>query len=292
MKITAGLVKELRARTGVGMMECKRALSEVDGDLDAAVQRLRASGRMKADQKSARAAAEGALALAKSEDGSRAVLVEVNSETDFVAKDDGFLAFAQACADAALASGAETVEELMAQTIADGRALEDERRDLVARLGENVQARRFRCLDAAGAALGCYLHGQRIGVVVVFSGEPELGRDLAMHVAASRPVCVDENDVPKDLLERERSALAAQARESGKPPEIMEKMIAGRLRKYLSEITLLGQPFVRDPDVTVGELLRSRDSSVRDFARLEVGEGIERKQENFAEEVRAQARGS
>lgn len=289
MEITARLVKELRVRTGVGMMECKRALGECGGDIDAAIQRLRASGRMKADKKSSRTAAEGALALAKSEDGARALLLELNSETDFVAKDEGFLAFAQACAEAALSSGAGDVDALMGQP-GDGGSFEEMRRELVARLGENIQVRRLQSLDAEGGAVGCYLHGRRIGVLVAFEGEPALGRDLAMHIAASRPVCVDESDVPEDLLEKERAVLTAQAQESGKPPEIVEKMIGGRLRKYLGEITLLGQPFVKDPEVTVGELLRSRKASVRTFARLEVGEGIEKRRENFAEEVQAQAR--
>ena len=288
MEITAQLVKELRTRTGVGMMECKRALSECDGDIDAAIQHLRTSGQMKADKKSARTAAEGSLALAKSGDGARALLLELNSETDFVAKDEGFLAFAQTCVEAALSSGTDDVETLMNQTV-DGGTLEETRRELVARLGENIQARRLQGLDADGASIACYLHGRRIGVLVAFDGEPELGRDLAMHIAASRPVCVSEDEVPEDLLEKEREVLTAQAQESGKPPEIIEKMIAGRLRKYLSEITLLGQPFVKDPDVTVGKLLQSKNASVRAFTRLEVGEGIEKKQENFAEEVRAQA---
>ena len=288
MEITAQLVKELRTRTGVGMMECKRALSECDGDIDAAIQHLRTSGQMKADKKSTRTAAEGSLALAKSADGARALLLELNSETDFVAKDEGFLAFAQACAEAALSSGTDDVEALMNQTV-DGATLGETRRELVARLGENIQARRLQGLDADGASIACYLHGRRIGVLVAFDGEPELGRDLAMHIAASRPVCVSEDEVPEDLLEKEREVLTAQAQESGKPPEIIEKMIAGRLRKYLSEITLLGQPFVKDPDVAVGKLLQSKNASVRAFVRLEVGEGIEKKQENFAEEVRAQA---
>lgn len=288
MEITAQLVKELRTRTGVGMMECKRALSECDGDIDAAIQHLRTSGQMKADKKSARTAAEGSLALAKSEDGARALLLELNSETDFVAKDDGFLAFAQSCADAALTSGVEEVEALMGQST-DGSTFEETRQELVTRLGENIQVRRLQRLDADGGAIGCYLHGRKIGVLVAFEGEPELGRDLAMHIAASRPVCVGEDDVPEELLEQERAVLTAQAQESGKPPEIIEKMIAGRLRKYLSEITLLGQPFVRDPDTTVAKLLQSKGASVKAFVRLEVGEGIEKKQENFAEEVRAQA---
>lgn len=288
MEITAQLVKELRTRTGVGMMECKRALSECDGDIDAAIQHLRTSGQMKADKKSARTAAEGSLAVAKSEDGARALLLELNSETDFVAKDDGFLAFAQSCADAALTSGVEEVEALMGQST-DGSTFEETRQELVTRLGENIQVRRLQRLDADGGAIGCYLHGRKIGVLVAFEGEPELGRDLAMHIAASRPVCVGEDDVPEELLEQERAVLTAQAQESGKPPEIIEKMIAGRLRKYLSEITLLGQPFVRDPDTTVAKLLQSKGASVKAFVRLEVGEGIEKKQENFAEEVRAQA---
>ncbi len=288
MEITAQLVKELRTRTGVGMMECKRALGECGGDIDAAIQHLRTSGQMKADKKSARTAAEGSLALAKSEDGARALLLELNSETDFVAKDDSFLAFAQACADAALASGTEEVDALMGQSADDG-TFDEVRRELVARLGENIQVRRVQQLDADGGSIGCYLHGRRIGVLVAFEGEPELGRDLAMHIAASRPVCVSEDDVPEDILEKERAVLTAQAQDSGKPPEIIEKMIGGRLRKYLSEITLLGQPFVRDPDTTVGKLLKSKGASVRAFVRLEVGEGVEKKQENFAEEVRAQA---
>ena len=288
MEITAQLVKELRTRTGVGMMECKRALNECGGDLDAAVQHLRTSGQLKADKKSARTAAEGSLALAKSADGAQALLLELNSETDFVAKDEGFLAFAQACAEAALSSGTVEVDALMGLSD-DGRTFEEMRQELVARLGENIQVRRLQRLEANGGALGCYLHGRRIGVLVAFEGEPALGRDLAMHIAASRPVCVDEADVPKDLLEKEREVLTAQAQDSGKPPEIIEKMIAGRLRKYLSEVTLLGQSFVKDPDTTVAKLLKEKGAGVQKFVRLEVGEGIEKKQENFAEEVRAQA---
>ena len=288
MEVTAQLVKQLRVRTGVGMMECKRALDKCGGDIDAAIQDLRVSGRMKAEKKSSRTAAEGALALAQSADGSQALLLELNSETDFVAKDDGFLAFAQACAEAALSSGADEADALMAQS-ANGSALEEKRQELVSRLGENIQVRRLRRLEADGGELSCYLHGRRIGVLVAFEGEPALGRDLAMHIAALRPVCVGEADAPQDILAQERASLAAQARESGKPPEIVEKMISGRLRKYLSEITLLGQPFVRDADTTVGQLLKAQGATVRTFVRLEVGEGVEKNQENFAEEVRAQA---
>ena len=288
MAITAQLVKELRTRTGVGMMECKRALAECDGDIDAAVQHLRTSGQMKADKKSARTAAEGALALARSPDGTNALLLELNSETDFVAKDDSFLAYAQACAETALTGGITDVDALMGETGEDG-SFEEMRQALVARLGENIQVRRLHWLNADEGTIGCYLHGRRIGVLVSFEGEPTLGRDLAMHIAAERPVCVGEADVPPELLEKEREVLTAQAQDSGKPPEIIEKMIAGRLRKYLADITLLGQPFVKNPDTTVAALLEAEKASVRAFVRLEVGEGIEKKQENFAEEVRAQA---
>ena len=290
MSITAQQVKELRTRTGVGMMDCKRALSECDGDLEAAVLHLRKSGRMQADRKSGRIAAEGSLALARSADGARALLLEVNSETDFVAKEADFLAFAQACAEAALQEDLDDAEALMACTW-DGASFEERRQELIARLGENIQVRRMQRLSAEGGVLGCYLHGRRIGAVVALDGEAELARDLAMHVAASRPVCVGEEDVPPELLEQERSVLVAQAQDSGKPPEIVEKMVAGRLRKYLAEITLLGQPFVKDAEQSVAKLVKSKGATVRAFMRLEVGEGLEKKQENFAEEVRAQAAG-
>ena len=290
MSITAQQVKELRTRTGVGMMDCKRALSECGGDLEAAVLHLRKSGRMQADRKSGRIAAEGSLALARAADGAHALLLEVNSETDFVAKEADFLAFAQACAEAALQEGLDDVEALMA-CARDGVPFEERRQELIARLGENIQVRRMQRLSAAGGVLGYYLHGRRIGAVVALDGEAELARDLAMHVAASRPVCVGEADVPPELLEQERSVLVAQAQDSGKPPEIIEKMVAGRLRKYLAEITLLGQPFVKDAEQSVAKLVKSKGATVRAFMRLEVGEGLEKKQDNFAEEVRAQAAG-
>lgn len=290
MSITAQQVKELRVRTGVGMMDCKRALAECGGDLEAAVLHLRKSGRMQADRKSGRIAAEGSLALARSADGACALLLEVNSETDFVAKEADFLAFAQACAEAALQEEPDGVEALMA-CARDGVPFEEQRQELIARLGENIQVRRMQRLEAAGGVLGCYLHGRRIGAVVALDGEAELARDLAMHVAASRPVCVGEADVPPELLEQERNVLVAQAQDSGKPPEIIEKMVAGRLRKYLAEITLLGQPFVKDAELSVAQLVQSKGATVRAFMRLEVGEGLEKKQDNFAEEVRAQAAG-
>ncbi len=290
MEITAQLVKELRTRTGVGMMECKRALVACEGDLEAAVLHLRKTGQMQADRKSGRTAAEGSLALARTSDGSSALLLEVNSETDFVAKEADFLAFAQACADAALQENISDVETLMGHATDDG-TFDDKRQALIGRLGENIQVRRMQRMDAEGGVLGCYLHGRRIGAVVALEGEMELARDLAMHVAASQPMCVGEADVPAEVLEKERSVLTAQAQDSNKPAEIIEKIVEGRLRKYLSEITLLGQSFVKDPDQTVDQLVKSNGATVKGFVRLEVGEGIEKKQSNFAEEVRAQAEG-
>jgi len=284
MSVSAQLVKELRERTGVGMMQCKKALIECEGDLEAAERHLRTTGQMQADKKSSRIAAEGAILLAQTDDGSAALLMEVNSETDFVAKDENFLTFAQNCADAALASGFAEVEELMAQ------GFEERRQELVLKLGENIQVRRLTRIEAEGGMLGCYVHNRRIGAVVLLEADStELGRGLAMHVAAFNPVCVSDADVPAELLESEREVLVAQAQDSGKPPEIIEKMVEGRLRKYLSGITLLGQSYVLDNDVTVGKVLKAEDASVRAFARMEVGEGMEKKQENFAEEVYAQA---
>ena len=282
MSISAQMVRELRERTGVGMMQCKKALVECDGDLEAAARHLRTSGQAQADKKSGRIAAEGAMLLAQADDGSAALLLEVNSETDFVAKDENFLKFGQACADAALASGVADVEELMAQ------GFEEQRCDLIAKLGENIQVRRLTRLEADGGALSCYVHNRRIGALVAHDGDAELGRGLAMHVAAFSPVCVSDADVPAELLQSEREVLRAQAEGSGKPAEIVEKMIEGRLRKYLAGITLLGQAYVLDADTTVGKAVSAAGASVRGFVRLEVGEGLEKRQEDFAEEVRAQ----
>jgi len=289
MQITAAQVKELRERTGAGMMECKKALTETGGDLEAAVEAMRKSGMAKADKKADRVAAEGRIEIAA--EGTRAVIVEVNCETDFVGNDDNFRAFSSACANAALEGAAESVEALMAETV-DGQTLEEQRTQLVAKVGENVQVRRFERVTAADT-LGHYQHGARIGVVVSLKGGDEtLAKDVAMHIAASSPVCVDETQVPAEMLDKERAIFKAQAEESGKPANIIEKMIEGRIRKYLGEITLVGQPFVKDPDQTVGQLLESKGASVAGFVRYEVGEGVEKKSENFAEEVMAQARGA
>ena len=286
MSISASMVKELRERTGAGMMECKKALVESSGDMDEAVEILRKSGQAKADKKSSRVAADGRVVIKAN--GSKAAMIEINSETDFVAKDEHFVAYAEAVADAVLSGGAADVEALAAEKLADGRTVEAARTELVAKVGENISVRRFERLEAADH-LGEYAHGGRIGAIVSLAGgNADLARDIAMHVAASNPVCVDEGGVPADLLERERRIFAEQAAESGKPPEIVEKMVTGRVAKYLKEVTLVGQPFVKDPDVTVGKLLKSAGAEVTGFVRFEVGEGIEKKKENFAEEVAKQ----
>lgn len=295
MAISATQVKELRERTGSGMMECKKALVEADGDMDAAVELLRKSGLAKADKKAGRVAAEGVIVIEVGTDGKDAAMVEVNSETDFVAKKEEFQGFAKAVADRVLASSPDSVEALLAMPLKDGEAatVDDARKELVAKLGENVNVRRFERVHAAAGVLASYLHGSRIGVLVQLEGgDTDLARDIAMHVAASRPVCVDQTQVPQEMLDKEKDIFSAQAQESGKPPEIVEKMVQGRLKKFLGEITLLGQPFVKDPDTTVGKLLEKAGATVVSFQRLELGEGIEKKSENFADEVMAQVHGS
>jgi elongation factor Ts len=286
MTITASLVKELRERTGAGMMECKKVLVEAGGDLDAAQKLLRTRGQAQAEKKAGRIAAEGRIELAVDDDA--AVIVEVNCETDFVAKDENFLAFAQQSAKLALQQRPADVEALMASTAETGETLEVVRRELVAKIGENINVRRFELIQSDGS-LGSYLHGTRIGVIVAFEGgDEELRKNVAMHIAATSPQCISADDVAADVLDAERRILTEQAAGEGKPPEIAAKMVEGRLRKYLNQITLLGQPFVRDPDVSVGKLLDQRQATVKRFVRLEVGEGIEKKTEDFAAEVQAQ----
>ena len=286
MSITASMVKELRDRTAAGMMECKRALVETDGDLDVAVEFLRKSGQAKADKKSSRIAADGRVVVAA--DGARAVVVEINSETDFVAKDENFIAFAESVAAAALESGTADVAVLAGNKLADGRTVEEARTELVAKVGENIAVRRIESISADGV-LASYTHGARIGAVVALDGGDEtLARDIAMHVAASNPMCIDESGVPAEMLQNERRILTEQAQDSGKPPEIVEKMVTGRVNKFLKEITLLGQPFVKDPDVSIARLLSTAGASVAAFVRIEVGDGIEKKQDNFADEVMQQ----
>jgi elongation factor Ts len=284
--INASMVKELRERTGAGMMECKKALVEADGNMDAAVELLRKSGQAKADKRASRIAADGRVITAT--EGLKAAIVEVNSETDFVAKDENFVAFVEAVAAAVLNGHAEDVDALMSETLPDGRMIEAARAELVAKVGENISVRRFARLQAT-EHLGHYTHGARIGALVSLAGgNAELARDIAMHVAASRPVCIDEAGVPAETLDDERRILEEQAKDSGKPPEIVARMVSGRMAKYLKEITLLGQAFVKDTDRSVGELLQSKGARVTEFLRYELGEGLEKKEENFAQEVMAQ----
>lgn len=286
MAISASMVKELRERTGAGMMECKKALVESDGDIDAAIEALRKSGQAKADKKSSRVAADGRAVIAV--DGKKGAITEINSETDFVAKDDNFMAFAEAVGAAVLASEVDDVAALGGQKLADGREVEVARTELVTKVGENISVRRFARIESDGF-LGSYSHGAKIAAVVaVEGGDDDLAHDLAIHIAATNPVCIDADGVPADTLERERRIFAEQAAESGKPPEIVEKMVSGRVAKFLKEITLVGQPFVKDPDISVGKLLENAGASVTQFIRFEVGEGIEKKEENFADEVMAQ----
>lgn len=295
MAISAALVKDLRERTGAGMMECKKALVEANGDIEAAIEAMRKSGQAKAAKKSGRTAAEGVVMIKIADDAKRGVMVEINCETDFVAKDANFQAFAEAVAETALAGSAQDAEALSAETLAGDAAqtVESARAGLVSKIGENVQVRRVLRFDDVEGALCSYRHGVKIGVVVeLVGGSEELGRDIAMHVAASSPMCVSADQVPADALTKEREIFKAQALESGKPEAIMDKIVEGRVRKYLEEITLLGQPFVKDPDQSVEKLLKQAGAQVKRFVRVEVGEGIEKKTENFADEVMAQVRGS
>ena len=293
MAITAATVKELRERTGAGMMDCKKALQETDGDIEKAIEDMRKSGMAKAAKKAGRVAAEGLVGIKRNTETSQVVIAEINSETDFVAKDDGFKGFCDQIAICILSDQPADIESLMECTIADSsQTVEEARQQLVAKIGENISIRRFSLIDSAEGILGSYLHGVRIGVIVELEGGDEvLAKDIAMHIAASNPVCIAEEDVPKDLLDKEREILIAQAQESGKPQDIIEKMIGGRINKFLKGITLLGQPFVKDPDQTVAKLLESAGATIKSFIRYEVGEGIEKRNDNFAEEVMAQAKG-
>lgn len=285
--ITAALVKELRDRTGAGMGDCKKALEATGGDLDKAGEKLRIDGMAKADKKGARTAAEGMIAAAVAADA--IALVEVNCETDFVTKGEAFQDLASTAAALALRDRPASIEALLQAS--DGKqTLEEKRRELVARIGENMTVRRFAVVKKAGGPIASYLHGTRIGVIVALeAGDAELARDLAMHVAASSPRYLDAASVPADVIEAERRIIEAQIAEQaqGKPPEIVAKMVDGKLRKFLGEITLLGQPFVKDPEQTVEKLLKAKNARVAQFVRLAVGEGIERKQSDFAAEVAA-----
>ncbi|MCR9090211.1 translation elongation factor Ts [Algiphilus sp.] len=288
MSISAALVKELRERTGAAMMDCKKALQATDGDIDAAIEKMRKDGMAKADKKASRVAADGTIAIVERDNA--VAMVEVNSETDFVAKNEEFMALADKVATLAIEHRPVDVDALLA--IDDGNGtLEEQRRALIAKLGEKMDIRRFVVVDNAGGPIATYRHGQRIGTVVALTAgdDAELARDLAMHIAASNPQYRNAEDVPADVRASEKEILKSQAEDSGKPAEIIEKMIEGRLRKYLAEITLYGQPFVKDPDTTVEKLLKQKSTDVAQYVRFEVGEGIEKQESDFASEVKATA---
>ena len=289
MSITASMVKELRDRTGAGMMECKKSLVEVNGDIDAAIELLRTSGQAKAEKKASRVAADGRVAIKSNT--SEAVIIEINSETDFVAKDENFINFSDSAANLLLEKDVESIEQLSELVLSDSKTVEEARTELISKVGENISIRRFNKISDS-VNLGIYSHGSRIGSIVSLSGGSEnLAKDIAMHIAASNPICIDVNGVPSDLIEREKRIYNEQALSSGKPPEIIEKMVQGKMSKYLKEITLLGQSFVKDPDISIENLLKNSNAVVIDFIRYEVGEGIEKKEENFADEVMKQIKG-
>lgn len=287
MQITASLVKELRERTGAGMMDCKKALQEANGDIETAIEYMRKSGAAKAAKKAGRIAAEGIILI--KQDGNDVTILEINCETDFAAKHENFLTFASNIIDAVSAENPGDVEALNGLGVGD-QTVEEATQQLVSKIGEKITVRRFEKRTTTGP-VGTYSHGVRIGVVVELEGGDEaLAKDIAMHVAASKPVCISEDQVSQEELDKEKAIFVAQAEESGKPAEIIEKMVSGKIKKFLKEITLLGQPFVKDPDQTIEKLLESANASVVSFTRYEVGEGIEKKVDNFAEEVKAQTK--
>lgn len=292
MSISAAMVKELRERTGSGMMECKKALVEANGDMELAIENMRKAGLAKADKKSGRIAAEGIIGVKVSDDAKTVVMVDVNCETDFVAKGDDFIGFANDVVNSLLSANVNSDEELQAMVLSTGVSVDDTRRALIAKIGENITVRRFVKFTTTDGGQAAYLHGSKIGVIVELTkNDPALGKDVAMHVAAAKPEYVSDDQVSADVIAKEKEIFAAQALESGKPAEIVEKMIGGRINKFLAEVTLLGQPFIKDDSVTVGKLLTSKGNAVVRFARFEVGEGIEKKEEDFAAEVMAQVRG-
>lgn len=291
MAVTAEAVKQLRERTGAGMMECKKALVETNGDLEAAAELMRKTGLAKADKKASRVAAEGVIVIERSADSKRAAIVEVNCETDFVARENDFKAYAGKVAKTVLEQRPASLEALLTLQ-ADGTTLDESRRVLIAKIGENISVRRFEIVEAP-AVVGVYLHGSRIGALVAMkSGDDAVAKDIAMHVAAINPARVSASEVPAAEVTKEREIQLEQAKNdpknAGKPEEILTKIIEGKIRKWVNEITLLGQPFVKDPDQSVEKYLKQAGGEVVSFVRYEVGSGIEKKQEDFAEEVRKQ----
>ena len=288
MNITASLVKELRERTGAGMMDCKKALSDTKGDIEAAIEVMRKSGAAKAAKKAGRIAAEGIISIKQNE--SDLVVLEVNCETDFVTKDENFLSFVETIIEAIINHDIDDVNDLHKFNIGN-QTIEEMCQQLIAKIGEKITIRRFE-KRVFKNQVGLYLHGTRIGVVAeIEGGNEELAKDIAMHIAASKPLYIDENNVAEEILDKEREIYMAQAQESGKPAEIIEKMVEGRIKKYIKEITLLGQSFVKDPEQSIEKILKSAEAKVTSFIRYEVGEGIEKRSDNFAEEVMSQAKG-
>ena len=287
--ITAKMVKELRDRTGAGMMECKKALINSSGDMDKAVEEMRKAGQAKADKKSSRIAAEGVITLSISEDNKTVNMMEINCETDFVAKDENFLEFVKTLSDLSLQNYSGSVEEFYNSKHSSGKTIEEVRLELVSKVGENVKIRRIQSINADNSYIGHYMHGSKIGVVVVLEKQNnELAKDICMHIAAMKPIALNSNDISPEDLDKEREIYLAQAKESGKPEDIVQKMVDGRIKKYISEVTLIDQAFVKDNEVTIGKLLENNDNNILSFYRLEVGEGVEKKDENFADEVMAQ----
>jgi elongation factor Ts len=284
MAVTAALVKELRERTGAGMLDCKKALVETDGDVELAIENMRKSGQAKAAKKAGRIAAEGVILTHV--DGKRATMIEINCETDFVARDEGFLAFGNKLLAVAAQNNLNDMDALNAAEV-DGVTVATLRDNLVAKIGENISPRRV--INVEGDNLGAYVHGGRIGVISILTGgEAELAKDIAMHVAAASPQFVKPTDVPADVIEKEKEIQVELAMSEGKPAEIAEKMVMGRMKKFTGEVSLTGQPFIKDPKMLVADLLKSKGADVVNFIRFEVGEGIEKKSEDFAAEVAAQ----
>jgi elongation factor Ts len=291
MSISAAMVMKLRERTGAGMMECKKFLIATNGDMEQAILEMRKAGQAKADKKADRVAAEGVIIIARGEDGRSAVMIEINSETDFVARDESFTQFAERVAKTALTTKPKDITTLANTKVQSGDVtIEQARQELVAKIGENIKLRRLEMMSCDGV-IGSYLHGSRIGVLVALNGgTEELAKDVAMHIAASRPIVINREQVSVEAIANEREVFTAQARESGKPQEIIDKMIEGRISKFVDEVSLLGQPYVKDPNKKVGQLMKEKNAEVVAFCRFEVGEGIEKKEDNFVEEVMAQVR--
>jgi elongation factor Ts len=290
--ISAAMVKELRERTSSGMMECKKALVEANGDMDLAIENMRKAGLAKADKKSGRIAAEGIIGVKTSADGKSVAIVDINCETDFVAKAEGFVNFVKSVTEGLLnADDIDSEEKLLSMPLEDGVTVDEIRRGLISTLGENITVRRFEKFKSDGGT-ACYLHGNKIGVIVELAvADGELGKDVAMHIAASKPVCVSADQVAAETIEKEKEIFLAQQEEKikGKPADIIEKMVSGRVSKFFAEVTLLGQPFIKDDKKTVGQLAKEKGNTIVRFSRFEVGEGIEKKEENFADEVAAYA---